>query len=161
RKMSEPASTVYMQTLKPGSTPKKVYGESGFGVLSHVTNDGKSGAFIRLASRTNGTVMLVDLVAGTSKVVYPTSGEVAILDATFSGDGKRLYVSTDAGSEQSFVLAFDTKTLKEVGRYVETKPATASINGILTSKRGNLVGIHVRAGNHDEIRLLDGTTLKS
>ncbi len=160
RKMSDSASTLWAQPLKPSESPKKIYGEAGTGFLAHVSTDGKWAAWIRVPSRTNATLVLVDVGSGASKVVYPTSGEVAVNDAAFSHDGKRLYVATDGGGEQALVLAFDTKTLKEVGRYVETKPATAAINSLVTSKVGNLLALNVLAGNRSEVRVLDGATLK-
>jgi dipeptidyl aminopeptidase/acylaminoacyl peptidase len=161
RKMSESATTLYVQPLQPGVTPKKAFTESGFGFLTDVSTDGKSGAWVRLPARTRGTVLLVDIESGKEKVVYPTSGEVGIQDAAFSPDGKRLYVATDGGGDQALILAFDTKTLKEVGRYAEAKPATASVTHLVASKKGNVLGVNLLAGNRSEVRLLDGTSLKS
>jgi dipeptidyl aminopeptidase/acylaminoacyl peptidase len=160
RKMSDPASALYVQPLRAEGPPQKAYADSGFGVLADVSPDGKWAAWIRLPARTKGTVVLVDIETGKDKVVYPTSGEVGIQAAAFSYDNKRLYVTTDGGGDQALVLAFDTKTSKELGRYVETKPATASLAQVTTSKKGNLVAVGVLAGNRTEIRLLDGTTLK-
>jgi dipeptidyl aminopeptidase/acylaminoacyl peptidase len=161
RKTSEPATTLYVQPLQPGVTPKKAFADPGFGRLMDVSTDGKFGAWVRVPAQTNCTVLIVDIETGKEKVVYPTSGEVGIHDAAFSADGKRLYVATDGGGDQALVLSFDTKTLKEVARYVETKPATALFSHLVTSKKGNLLGINVLAGNRSEVRLLDGATLKS
>jgi dipeptidyl aminopeptidase/acylaminoacyl peptidase len=160
RKMSESATALYVQPLQAGAAPKKAYSETGFGFLTDVSTDGKWGAWVRVPARSKGTVLVVDIETGKEKIVYPTSGEVGIQDAAFSYDGKRLYVATDGGGDQALVLCFDTKTLKEVGRYAETKPATAMISHILTPKKGNLVAINLLAGNRSEVRLLDGTTLK-
>ncbi|HMJ51723.1 MAG TPA: S9 family peptidase [Polyangiaceae bacterium] len=160
RKMSESASVLYVQPLQPGATPKKAYAETGFGVLADVSTDGKWGAWLRLPARTKGTLLVVDIDTGKEQVVYPSSGDVGIQDAAFSHDGKRLYVATDGGGDQALVLSFDTKTLKEVGRYAEAKPATAMITHLVASKKGNLVAVNLLAGNRSEVRLLDGTTLK-
>jgi hypothetical protein len=51
-------------------------------------------------------------------------------------------------------------TLKEVGRYAETNPATATISWICVSKKGNLLALNVMAGNRTETRILDASTLK-
>jgi dipeptidyl aminopeptidase/acylaminoacyl peptidase len=161
RKMSESATTLYVQPLQPGVTPKKAFTETGFGFLTDVSTDGKWGAWVRLPARTRGTVLLVDIESGKEKVVYPTSGEVGIQDAAFSPDGKRLYVATDGGADQALILSFDTKTLKEVGRYAETKPVTATVTHLAASKKGNVLGVNLLAGNRSEVRLLDGTSLKS
>jgi dipeptidyl aminopeptidase/acylaminoacyl peptidase len=69
-------------------------------------------------------------------------------------------VATDGGADQALVIAFDSKTLKEVGRYAETKPATAEISWIAVAKKGNLLALNVIAGNRTETRILDASTLK-
>jgi dipeptidyl aminopeptidase/acylaminoacyl peptidase len=161
RKMSESATTLYVQPLQPGVTPKKAFTETGFGFLTDVSTDGKWGAWVRLPARTKGTVLLVDIESGKEKVVYPSSGEVGIQDAAFSYDGKRLYVATDGGGDQALILTFDTKTLKEVGRYAEAKPVTAAITHLVASKKGNVLAANLLAGNRSEVRLLDGNSLKA
>ena len=158
RKNSEPASSAYMLPLSGGGQPKRFYDEPGFGLLAQVSSDGKLGAWMRVKARTNAMAVLIDVAAGTSKVVYPTAGEAAINALAFSNDGKRLYVATDGGGDRPMVLAFDTRTLKEVGRHVEAKPGWIDFP-FLASKKGNLVGVNVLAGDHFEVRLLDGTTL--
>jgi len=129
--------------------------------LTDVSTDGKWGAWVRLPARTKGTVLLVDIESGKEKVVYPPSGEAGIQDAAFSYDGKRLYVATDGGGDQALILSFDTKTLKEVGRYAEAKPVTAAITHLVASKKGNVIAANLLAGNRSEVRLLDGNSLKS
>jgi dipeptidyl aminopeptidase/acylaminoacyl peptidase len=160
RKTSEATSSLYVQPLKPNATAKKVYTDSGLGFMMDVSPDGKWGAWIHAPARTKTTAALIDLQSGKEKAFYPPSGDVSIWDVAFSPDGKRVYVATDGGGDEALVLAFDAKTLKEVGRYVETKPATASISDIAVSKKGNLLALHVMAGNRTETRILDGTTLK-
>jgi dipeptidyl aminopeptidase/acylaminoacyl peptidase len=160
RKMSESASSLYVQPLQAGATAKKAYTDGGLGFLSDVSTDGKWGAWIRVPARTKATALIVDIETGKEKVLYPSSGEVGIQDVVFSHDGKRVYVATDGGGDQSLVIAFDTKTMKEVGRYAETKPATAMVSDIAVSKKGNLLAVNVVAGNRSEVRVLDGTSLK-
>ena len=104
--------------------------------MTDVSADGKWGAWLRLPARTKGTVLVVDIETGKEKVVYPPSGDVGIQDAAFSHDGKRLYVATDGGGDQALLLSFDTKTLKEVGRWAETKPATAMVTHLVTLEKG-------------------------
>lgn len=160
RKMSESASSIYTQPLQAGATAKKIYTDSGLGFLMGVSPDGKWGAWVHVPAVSKTSAALIDLESGKEKTFYPLSGEVGIQDIAFSADGKRIYVASDGGAEQAIVLAFDAKTLKEVGRYAETKPATAVISDIVTSKKGNLVALQVRAGNRTETRILDGSTLK-
>jgi dipeptidyl aminopeptidase/acylaminoacyl peptidase len=158
RKSSDPSSSAFMQPLSGGGHPKKIYEEPGFGLLAHVSSDGKWGAWMRIRARTDSTALLVDVASGTSKVVYPTDGQGAINGMVFSADAKRLYVATDGGGDRPMVLAFDTRTLKEVARHVEAKPGWID-HPVLASRKGNLVGINVLAGDHFEARLLDATTL--
>jgi dipeptidyl aminopeptidase/acylaminoacyl peptidase len=160
RKMSESSSSIYAQPLQPGATAKKVYTDSGLGFLSDVSADGKWGALVRMPAKSKSTAVLVDLESGKEKVVYPLSGDVTVHQVAFSRDGKRVYVATDGGADQALVIAFDSKTLKEVGRYAETKPATATISWVAVAKKGNLLALNVMAGNRSETRILDAGTLK-
>jgi dipeptidyl aminopeptidase/acylaminoacyl peptidase len=160
RKMSESISSIYAQPLQPGATAKKVYTDIGLGFLTDMSADGKWAAFVRVPAQTKTTAVLVDLESGKEKVVYPPSGDVTVHQVAFSRDGKRLYVATDGGADQALVIAFDSKTLKEVGRYAETKPATAEISWIAVAKKGNLLALNVIAGNRTETRILDASTLK-
>jgi hypothetical protein len=113
---------------------------------------------MRIKARTDSTALLVDVANGTSKVVYPMDGQAAINGMVFSADAKRLYVATDGGGDRPMVLAFDTRTLKEVARHVEAKPGWID-HPVLASRKGNLVGVNMLAGDHFEVRLLDATTL--
>ena len=158
RKATEPASAAYMQRLAGTDPPKKIYEEAAFGLLTDVSGDGQWGAWMRAKARTNATALLVDIASGTSKVVYPTSGEASINGIAFSSDGKRLYVATDGGGERAMVLAFDTRTLKEVARHVEAKPGWIDFP-LRVAKKSNLVGVNLLVGDHFETRVLDGTTL--
>jgi dipeptidyl aminopeptidase/acylaminoacyl peptidase len=160
RKMSESASSIYVQPLKPGAPAKKVYTDNGLGFLMDVSRDGKWAAWLRVASRAKTSAVLVDTDSGKEKVLYPMSGDVTVHHVAFSTDGRRVYVATDGGADQALVIAFDSKTSKEVGRYTETKPATATISWIYVSKKGNLLALNVVAGNRTETRILDAGTLR-
>jgi dipeptidyl aminopeptidase/acylaminoacyl peptidase len=160
RKMSESASSMYVQRLAAGAVAKKVFTDSGYGLLMDVSVDGKWAAWLRVASRTKTSAVLVDTHSGKEKILYPFAGDVAVHHIAFSRDGKRVYVATDGGSDQAFVVAFDAKTLNEVARYTETNPATATISWTYVSKRGNLLALNVVAGNRTETRILDAGTLK-
>jgi dipeptidyl aminopeptidase/acylaminoacyl peptidase len=160
RKTSESTSSIYVQPLEPRAAAKKVYTDSGFGLLMDVSRDGKTGAWLHVPSRSKTAALLVDLESGKEKVLYPPSGDVAVHHIAFSHDGKRVYVATDGGADQALVIAFDSKTLKEVGRYTETQSATATISWIYVSKKGNLLALNVIAGNRTEVRILDAGTLK-
>ena len=160
RKITESTSSLYAQPLQVGAVAKKVFTDSGYGLLMDVSVDGKWAAWLRVASRAKITAVLVDTQSGKEKVLYPLAGDVTIQHIAFSRDGKRVYVATDGGADQALVIAFDAKTLKEVGRYTETNPATATISWTYVSKKGNLLALNVVAGNGTETRILDAATLK-
>jgi dipeptidyl aminopeptidase/acylaminoacyl peptidase len=159
RKMSDPASTLWMLPLRAGSQPKKVYADPGLGGLFDVSKDGKWAAWRHALAPANSKALLIDISNGSTRLVYPTTGEASIDEGAISFDGRRFYVATDAGGEQSVVLAFDTATLREVARYVPTPP-TATFRGLLASRRANLIAVNMLVGSRSEIRLLDGATLK-
>jgi dipeptidyl aminopeptidase/acylaminoacyl peptidase len=140
-----------------------VYTDPGPGGLIGVSRDGKQALILRYQTLADGQLMLVDLAAaGGAKAtqIYPPEGKQAnITSAEFSADGKRVFLSTDEGAEKAMVLAVD-RTGRELGRYVETRPATAQLTGIYVSPRGNTLSVLVDAGNHSEMRILDARTLR-
>jgi dipeptidyl aminopeptidase/acylaminoacyl peptidase len=71
-----------------------------------------------------------------------------------------VYVTTDGGGEQAWLLALDAASGKELARYVEKNPTTAEINTIRVAKTGEVIAVSVDAGNHNDLRLLDARTLK-
>ena len=150
---------MYSTSIKGPSGEKAIYKDDKPGYLLDVSRDGKWGLFKRYLAHGDNPLLLVDLATGTAKQIYPKTGKVTINSAAFSADGKRAVFDTDAGEEQGLVLAYDLATMTEVARYVETKPATASLDSIVSSKSGNLVAFSVDAGNHTEIRVVDAKTL--
>jgi len=161
RVMSTPTSTVYTQDLAPGSKPRKVYSDEKPSFLADVSRDGKRGLVRRVPSRTDNSILLLDLATGTTRALYPASGgPVQVYAAHFSGDGKTVFVTTDGGGESAILLALDASTGRETARYTETRPATAAITGLAVSKRGDRVAISLTAGDHSEVRVLDAKNLK-
>jgi dipeptidyl aminopeptidase/acylaminoacyl peptidase len=161
RAMSSAGTTIYSASTKGPAGEKVVWKDDLPASLADVDRQGTRGIAVRYPSHDDNQLIAVDLVAGTGKQIYPPTGQkVTIYDAAMSRDGKRVYVGTDEGGEKAVFLALDPATGKELARYVETKPATAAIAGIAIAKAGNTAVVRIDAGNHDEIRLLDATTLK-
>jgi dipeptidyl aminopeptidase/acylaminoacyl peptidase len=163
RERTHPASTLWSLSLEPGAQPVKVYAEEKTGFLSSVSRDGKWALWLRYPSRTDNTLLLVDLATGQTRPLWPAdpaTGPVSVTSADFSPDGKLVYVATDAGGEQALLLALDRETGKEKARYAETAPATAVLNGLVVAPRGGALAFTVDAGNRTEVRLLDGVKLK-
>lgn len=160
RAMSEVATGVYATPVASPGEEKLVYQDDKPGGLADVSSNGKWGLYVRVPSRVENYLSLVDLTTGTAKPLYPREGKVTISGAVFTPDGKRVLVGSDGGAEQALVLSIDVATGKETARYVETRPATAAIGGIVVARRGNTAAVMIDAGNRTEIRLLDATTLR-
>ncbi|HME91596.1 MAG TPA: CocE/NonD family hydrolase, partial [Myxococcaceae bacterium] len=160
RRMSEASSAVYAaSTVEPGHE-RELYRDSKPGFLSDVSRDGKRGLFVRIPSRPENYLLLLDLASGTARALYPASGKVTIFAAKFSPDGSTIYVATDGGGEQAWLLALDAQSGKEKARYVELHPAVATISSIAVTKSGGALALSIDAGNRAEIRLLEARTLK-
>ena len=85
---------------------------------------------------------------------------MTIHNASFSPDGRRVYVATDGGGEEALLLALDAESGRELARYVESDPPTAAISGLFASKAGERLAILVDAGDHTEAKALDAATLR-
>jgi dipeptidyl aminopeptidase/acylaminoacyl peptidase len=160
RAMSEVATGVYATSTRAPGEEKLVYQDDKPGGLVDVSPDGKRGLYVRVPSRVENYLSVIDLTTGKAQPLYPREGKVTISTAAFSADGKRVLVGSDGGGEQALVLSLDAATGKEMARYVETRPVTAGIGGISVAKRGNTIAVMIDAGNHTEIRLLDAMTLR-
>jgi dipeptidyl aminopeptidase/acylaminoacyl peptidase len=143
-----------------GGTPRRIFGERRQGWVPDVSRDGRWAVWMRRSASGN-TVLVVDLETGAPRELYPRAGVAKINDAAFSPDGRRIFVATDGGGDQALVLALDRETGKEVGRWTEREPATAEIDGLLVSPRGDRIAVEINAGNRQTIRLLDARTLRS
>jgi dipeptidyl aminopeptidase/acylaminoacyl peptidase len=160
RRISEASSAVYAAPLGSPGPAREVYRDDKPGELTDVSRDGKRALFIRFPTISENYVVQVDLVSGATRTLYPESGKVTINDARFSPDGSTVYVATDGGGEQAWVLALDAESGKEKARYVEKNPAIATLDTIAVAKTGGALALLVDAGNHTELRLLDENTLQ-
>jgi dipeptidyl aminopeptidase/acylaminoacyl peptidase len=160
RAAADVGTQVLSQPSAPGAVPKTLYADPKPGWVPDARRDGKEVLFVRMASRSEMTAILIDVATGKARTIYPASGNVTIHDAKLSADGKRVLVSTDGGGEQALLLSLDAATGKELARHEETSPKTAQIEGIAVSPRGDHLALRVHAGNRTEIRLMDARTLK-
>jgi dipeptidyl aminopeptidase/acylaminoacyl peptidase len=160
RAHADVGTSIYTAPTNAPGEERVVFKDDKPGFLLDVTRDGKWGLYVRVPSQSENYIVVVDLAKGESRPIYPKEGKVTISSAAFSTDGKRVFVGTDGGGEQAFVLAFDTASAKEVARFAATKPATVEISALKVAKQGNVVAALVNAGNHSELRLLDATSLK-
>jgi dipeptidyl aminopeptidase/acylaminoacyl peptidase len=162
RKLAEPASALYSQALAADGKPRRIYGEAVPGFLLDVSPDGKQALWMRFLAVSEGYILQVDTGSGTAKLIYPPEGKKArVSGASFSPDGKRIFVGGDDGGTQNLVLAFDAAGGKEVARYQEKRPATGMVMGVCPSAKGDRVAVGIAAGDHYEMRLLQPNTLKA
>jgi dipeptidyl aminopeptidase/acylaminoacyl peptidase len=162
RKMAEARSTVFSASAVSASEPKAVWTSERPGFLVDVTPDGKAGLYLDYPSRTENYVVRVDLESGKAKPLWPTGADrkVTIFGVAWSRDARRAYVATDNGEEAAYVLALDAATGKELGRHVVT-PATAMVVNLAVAKEGNAVALSLVVGDHAEVRVIDGRTMKA
>lgn len=158
-KVVEPTSMVIVQNVEGGS-PKTVYTDPLPAYAVDVTADGKRALVLRWVSASDLVLIEVDLGNGKAKRLYPAEGkQAAVAQAAYSTDGKRVFVATDEGGESSFVLALDAATGKVMAQLKQESPATARVDEIQVSPRGDRLALRVNAGSYSEVRIADAKTL--
>jgi dipeptidyl aminopeptidase/acylaminoacyl peptidase len=160
RRKEDVSSAVYAVPTSGGAA-REIFRDEKPGFLTDVSRDGRSALFERYLSGSENYLLHLDLATGKTRQLYPlTPGKVRIFGGRFSPDGKTVYVATDGVGDQSLLLALDAQTGRELARYEEKNPATATILGLLVAKTGDAIALSLDAGNHSQIRLLDARTLK-
>jgi dipeptidyl aminopeptidase/acylaminoacyl peptidase len=160
RRIGEASTAVYAASTIEAGPERELYRDPKPGFLTDVSRDGKWGLFLRYPSRSENYLLIVDLASGSTRALYPARGKVTISAARFSPDGHTIYLATDGGGEHAWLLALDAQSGKEKARYVEKRPAFATIDDVAVAKSGGAVALSINAGNRAEIRLLEARTLK-
>ncbi|QSQ25536.1 S9 family peptidase [Pyxidicoccus parkwayensis] len=160
RTIDSAASAIYVASAVSPGPERKLYQSPGAGSLVDVNQDGTRGLFIRFLTHQNQELELVDLESGQARKLFPQQGNAAITYATFSPDGRALYVATDAGGEGAGVLALDARTGAELARYREQQPPTAAPEVVTVSRQGDVVVATFDAGDHTVMRVLDAHDLR-
>jgi dipeptidyl aminopeptidase/acylaminoacyl peptidase len=165
---TSPGSQLFVQDLG-GTDARKVYDDPSPAFVADATRDGGRALLVRWNSASDEVLVEID-VAGAMRGdghgakppsrFYPPEGSKATINAaTYSPDGKIVYVATDEGKEGFSLLALDVQTQSVKRRYVVEDPATANIGNLQVSPRGDRLAVLVDAGNHSEIRVLDARKL--
>jgi dipeptidyl aminopeptidase/acylaminoacyl peptidase len=160
RRISEASSAIYAAPAASPGEAREVYRDDKPGNLTDVSRDGKRALFVRFPNISENYALQIDLESGAARTLYPETGKVAIHDARFSPDGGTVYLATDGGGEQGWLLALDADSGKEKGRYVEKNPTVASLDTVEVAKVGGALALLVDAGNRTELRLLDAGSLR-
>jgi dipeptidyl aminopeptidase/acylaminoacyl peptidase len=157
-RVTSPTSMLFSQSVA-GGTPRLVYTNPNPGGLADVTSDGARALFIDYHSNHDLVLLQVDVANGKAKRLYPApEKKVGIFSATYSADGRRIYITTDEGVESSVLLSLDARTGCELARYANDSPPTAPMSAFV-SPAGDRVVVGIDAGNHGEVRILDARTL--
>ena len=160
RALKESGSRVYVQDIG-GTDAKQVYKDEGQIFVVDVSPDGGNALVTRVRSESDSVVFRLDLDNGKMTRLYPREGKVAnITDASFSADGKRVYVATDDGQETANVVMIEHATGVVSARYKEEIVPTGQLDYLTVSPKDDRVALSVNAGNHTEVRVLDAKTLK-
>lgn len=159
RAMSEATSTVYSASAVTPGAATAVWTDEKPAYLTDVSRDAKRVLVERVLSQSETYLVSVDVKTGKATQLYPKDAtHVTINAARFAPDGRRVYVATDGGAEQSLVLALDAKTGDVVAKH-EIAPASALVNALSVPDKGGTLAVSLLVGNHSEIRFLDGTKL--
>ncbi len=106
-------------------------------------------------------VFELDLVHGTTHRLYPAEGtKVGVRTAAYSPDGKRVYVARDDGGASHVLLALDAKSGAVERTFVQSAPATAAIEQVVVSPRGDRLGVTIDTGDHTVAWLFDARSLQ-
>ena len=129
----------------------------GWGVLDWSPDDARL-LVIERVSANESYLWLVDAASGAKTALTPKGGEPASYDgATFAGDGKGVYVSTDKGAEFHRLTYIDLASGTE-------RPLTAHIDWDVSdldvSKDGRMVAFVTNEDGVSVLRLLDTATGK-
>ena len=157
RDNASPATSVYVQGLKEGDAPRKVYTDAEPGVVLDASPDGSRALYMRSRSESDQVLFRVDVDTGTATRLFPQSEKrrVHITSAKYSGDGKRVFLTTDDGGDASYVIRIEPGSGVISGRYKEESPLTAQVDDVIVSPKEDRLAIVVDAGNHTETRILD------
>jgi dipeptidyl aminopeptidase/acylaminoacyl peptidase len=159
RTVKSPASTILVLPVAGGEA-RAVYEDPAPAFAADASPDGARALVARLQSVSDVTLLEVDLGKGTPRRVWPPEGKKeALATAAYSTDGRRAFVATDQGGETSALLAIEVGIRAVKARWTP-EPATALVDQLVASPRGDLVAVRVNAGNRNEFRLLDATTLR-
>ena len=159
RDIRDSSLRVYSQSLRPGAAPVLRLKDPGGSDLMGVNPEASQVILLRKTQGYDSSVVLGDLKAGTTRVLYPPAGKhTQIVSADFSLDGTRVLVATDDAAEKGALLALDSVSGREVARYEERSPPTAMVNDFVSTGSGKVLAL-VGAGSHSELRVLDGKTL--
>jgi dipeptidyl aminopeptidase/acylaminoacyl peptidase len=153
--MTDARAHLFVQRL--GGAPREFHVDESSGRLVDLSPSGDRALLETDVSDESQILYVVDVATGAATRLYPPAGTIAAVDApAFAPDGKSVYLGSEARGRSALVLRVDAATGAELARYEETAAPHASIDVISVSPVGGAVALSVDAGDHVEVRLLDG-----
>jgi dipeptidyl aminopeptidase/acylaminoacyl peptidase len=130
----------------------------GWGTFNFSADD-KRIAALQYRTPSDSDVVLIDAKTGATTKILPKTGESAagFGDVEWSQDGKRLFLTTNAGGEFFELAVYELKTQKLT---VLSRHIPWDIEGISLSKDGKHLLAVVNNNGRDEVRLFDTTSGK-
>jgi dipeptidyl aminopeptidase/acylaminoacyl peptidase len=152
-----------MDPLKPKEVRTLAELPGGGWGVGAVSWDDKQASLTRYISAGESEVWLLDLVNGKTTQLLPApggagaSGKASHFAGNFTPDNKGLYVVSDrAGEFQELMLCtLANRQLKRITRHISWDISSATM-----SRDGALVAVQANVDGRDELRFIDGKTLK-
>ena len=157
RSLAEPRSTLYVIPALAAGEAKAIYTDDKPTTLRAVSADGKLALLRQFPSRSENTLLRLDLETGAAATIFPPSGKVGIGEAVLSRDGMRALVATDNGEQLCLLLSLDVANGKQLAK--RAFAPTAQVTSIAVAKEGGLVAVTLVNGARSEIHLIDGRSL--
>ena len=121
--------------------------------------DDKQIIIARFKSANESEIYLYDVASGEKTLLTPQEGteQVAYSGATYSKDGKGIYLTTDKGSEFQRLVYMDlaTKAITPLTAHINW-----DVNGFTLSEDGKLIAFSTNENGFSKLRILDTGTRK-
>lgn len=124
--------------------------EEGYDIGS-ISNDDRYIALTKTITTTNNDMYLLDTQSGKVKHLSAHEGEVSFNPQYFSLDGKKLFYTTDEGSEFAYLASYDIAT----GEKEKVEEAAWDIMGSYISRNGKYRVTVINNDARTEIKIYD------
>jgi len=152
--LKETRTILYTQSLD-SENPKEVIRLDSRAFLEDISGDGSVVLLISITGFSDTELIIVDVKNATSRRLYPPEDKKAtVSSAALSDDGKEVFVGTDGGGENAFLIKLDAAAGAQEAIYQELKIPTGVFDSIQLAGEGKKLFTVLNAGDHDEIRLI-------
>ena len=157
--LEETRTILFSQGLAAES-PKEIVSMPRRALLQDISHDGSVALLLAVKSFSEMEVFVVDTAQGHSRLLYPPQGQAhAVFAAALSADGSEVFVSTDLGNDEAYILKLETATGKKKAMYREANQPRGVFHDFLVAAEGSRLLAVLHAGDHSELRLMNAQTL--